>query len=436
MVLTRLKGDEMGTKLTKTSVAALHKPASGYRIHWDGEIRGFGLRITASGARSFVLQDRINGKERRLTIGRFPGVTPEVARREAQKLLGQIANGGDPVAERARRKLTSITLGECFDEYVRLRRRRKDGKALKDRTKHDMLRALDEAFHDWKRRSITAISREMVKRRYAERASRSVARANVAMRYLRAVLNFAIAAYRDAEGRPVLIDNPVRVLSESSLWHGIEARKRDLGEDVLSSWVPAVLALGATPNRKAGAGKHKPRLRNGEVFRDFFLFLVLTGARRGEAQGLRKSDVDFKHGILTFLDTKNRSDHVLPLTPYLRALLERRIEASPSESEFVFTDREGRSVSNLRYAIGRVVEDSGVKFSSHDLRRTTATILERLSVPSYTVKAVLNHLPGAADVTGRYVQVKADMKLAALVKLEDFILRHAGGGRKVIELRR
>lgn len=420
-------------KLTKTAIAGIEPPTQGYRIVWDSELTGFGVRITAGGARSFVLQDRINGREHRITIGRFPGVTPEIARQQAQRLTGQIAGGGDPVAERARRKLEGVTLEECFNEYIRVRHRR-DGKALKELTRSDMLRALEQTFPDWKRRAIVTITRDLVRRRYAEGVTRSVARTNVAMRYLRAVLNFAIASYRDAEGRPVLTDNPVRVLSESRMWHGVPTRERVLSEADLTAWLPVVLALGETPKRDKGKGKEKPRLRNGEVLRDFLIFLTLTGARRGEALGLRRQDVDLDKGTLRFADTKNRTDHVLPLAPHVRELLDRRLQAH--EGDFVFAGRDGVPIRNLRYALERVVGDSGVKFSPHDLRRVVATTLERLGVPVFTVKAILNHVPGAGDVTGRYVRVDEPMKFAALEKLEGFILAHARGrGAKVIKLR-
>lgn len=424
----------MGIRLTKRTIEALSAPSTPYVIYWDQEIRGLGLRVTEAGARSFVLQARIKGRERRMTIGRYPGVTPEVARRRATDLLGQIAAGGDPVAERARQKLKSVTLTQAFEEYV-TQHNRKDGKALKERTVRDMRRALEESFSDWKRRPLTEITRDMVKSRYGERIKKSVARANVAMRYLRAVINFAQASYRDAEGRPILADNPVRVLSESGRWKGVSPRSRTLSDEQLKTWVPAVLALGDTPRRDPGQGKHKPRLRNGEIFRDFFLLLALTGTRKGEALSLRKADVELDAGTVRFLDTKNRTDHTLPLTEYLHELLARCLERSGGD--LVFADADGVPISNLRHAIRRIATDAGITFSPHDLRRLCATTLERLGTPVYTVKAILNHLPGAGDVTGNYVRVDEGMKRAALESLEAFILRHAkASAGKVVELRR
>ncbi len=60
-------------------------------------------------------------------------------------------------------------------------------------------------------------------------------------------------------------------------------------------------------------------------------------------------------------------------------------------------------------------------FTLHDLRRLAATSMERLGIPGYTIKAILNHKTGSEDVTGGYVQVDDDMMLRALKKLETFI---------------
>lgn len=426
----------MAGNLTKSAVERLRAPQSGYLLIWDPDLKGFGLRITAGGAKSWVLQTRIKGRSRRLTIGRFPGVSPEIARKKAQKLIGHVANDGDPVADKARAKVSGITLERAFTEYTETRRRRKDGKSLKPRTRSDMLTALDESFGEWKSRPVTGITRDMVKRRYRERVAVSPARANVAFRYLRAVLFYAMASYRDSQDRPILTDNPVRVLSEASLWHGLTARTTVLTPEDLKSWVPAVLALRETPERPVGKGKEFPRLRHGDVFRDVLLFVALTGCRRGEALGLRAIDVDLPAGVVRFADTKNRRDHLLPLTPYLRAMLERRLRLT--KGPLVFSSPfDGSPLSNLRVALSRVRKMSGCSFSPHDLRRLAATSMERLAIPAYTIKAVLNHVSEATDVTGQYVQVDEGMKLDALMKLDGFLMAYAKapGKSNVVPLR-
>lgn len=415
-------------KLTKTSIERLTPPAKRYALYWDTEVRGFGLRITASGIRSFILQIRINGQEKRITIDRYPELSPDVARKEAKKLIGVIAGGGDPVADKHRQKLKAIRLDMAFYDYIEVN-------DLKHSTIVDMERCLEETFKAWQKKPITKITRRMVEKRYLERVKESVSRANASFRYLRAVLNSAASRYRDADDRPVLPDNPVRVLSEARLWRKVPRRRTVLTPDDLKTWVPAVQSLGKVPDREPGKGRHKPKLRNGEVFADLLMFLAMTGCRKGEAFSLKKEDVDLEHGHVFLRDTKNRMDLDLPLTKSLRELLKRRIEASPSDSDYVFASpHDGRVVSNLRYAIGRLVTDHGIKFTPHDLRRLAATSLERLGIPSYTIKAILNHVTRSTDVTGGYVVVDDAMKLAALEKLERFILQHEKKDAEVIDI--
>ncbi|MHB8255870.1 MAG: tyrosine-type recombinase/integrase [Acidiferrobacterales bacterium] len=417
----------MDTKLTKTAVEALQAPAQGYAIHWDSKIPGFGVRVTSSGVKSYILQARIRGREKRITLARCNDISADTARKRATEMRGEIAGGGDPVARRQRERMESVTLETAFEDYLTT-------KDLRPRTESDMRRVLIETFPDWRKKPITRIMRPMVEHRYLERAERSNARANVAFRYLRAVLNLAITRYRDAEGKPVLPENPVRALTEARLWRRVGRRRTVLTPDDLKTWVPAILHLGESPRRQPGEGKFKPKLRHGEVFRDLFLFLALTGARKGEALGLKKTDVDLRRGVVLFRDTKNRTDHELPLTASLREILARRLDTGPGEHVFA-SPHDGRPVANLRHTLDRVREETGLRFALHDLRRLAATSLERLGVPTFTVKAILNHLTAVSDVTGGYIQVDRDMKHAALEKLSDFIMRQGSGG-KVVKLRR
>jgi integrase len=397
---------------------------------WDDELKGLGVRITAAGVRAFVLQTRINGRTRRMTLGKYPGLTPEVARKRAQALIGEVATGGDPVAARARRKLQALTLEAAFKEYTTNRRRKKDGLALKERTRSDMMRALEESFADWKRRPVTNITTADVRQRYGERAKVSPTRAGVAFRYLRAVLNYAAVAHRDAEGRPLLSHNPVSDLSAAGLWHGAQRKRTVLSPDDLRRWVPAVEALADTPQREPGEGRKVPRLRHGKLHRDMLMFVALSGCRRGEALGLTRGDVDLKAGTVTFRDTKNRRDHTLPLTGELRAILERRLAESRTAEHVFASPFDGAPVTNLRVALGRVRKATGLAFTVHDLRRLAATSMERQGVPGYTVKAILNHLPSAGDVTAFYVVVDHAMMLDGL---ERFIFARSA---EVVQLRR
>lgn len=74
-------------KLTKTFVEGAEVPATGYKIHWDDRVPGYGVKVTATGVRSFIAQGRVKGKVVIVTIGRFGLYTEDQARRKAQVAL-------------------------------------------------------------------------------------------------------------------------------------------------------------------------------------------------------------------------------------------------------------------------------------------------------------------------------------------------------------
>lgn len=405
-------------RLNKEHIDALEPPERGYVIHWDDDLRGFGLRVTQSGVKSFVLQRRINGRERRITIGRYGESLPaDKARKVARKLDGQIIDGLDPVAEKQRQRAETVTLREAFDDYLHAR-------SLKPLTQADMKRAM-KGFNDWMPRPITRITREMVSRRHRKLGGKSPARANLAMRYLRAVLNFAAEEYTHTDGTPILMDNPVRKLSAQKTWYRVDRRKTVIREHQLKPWMQAVMRLGDTPEREPGEGRKKPTPRHGSLFRDYLLFVLLTGLRRSEALNLAWQDVDFDGGTFTVRDPKNHEDHTLPMSDFLRELLERRRKEGGPER--VFTDAAGVGLGNFRYVLDRVATQSGVAFTLHDLRRTFATVADSLDIPGYAVKRLLNHKM-TADVTAGYIVADVERLRRPMQKITDYMLA-AGGVR-------
>src|SRR5690348_5903317 len=115
-------------KLTKTMVDKLSPPTdSDQIIYGDEELKCFGLRITHKGIKSFIVEKRINGKPKRITLGRYGALTVEQARREARKALGKIVTGINPIAEKQRAKLQGMTLREVFEDYLSTRKSLKVG---------------------------------------------------------------------------------------------------------------------------------------------------------------------------------------------------------------------------------------------------------------------------------------------------------------------
>jgi len=385
--------------LNKTTIDTLPTPSTGYAIHWDEKMAGFGLRVTATGAKSFILQKRINGAEKRITMGKYGDLTAEQARKQAVKLAGQIATGGDPIADKAKKKLESKKLSEAFEAYI-------DRRTLKPQTIFDIRRCMKEVYPDWMNKPMVKITGDMVVKRHRDYGQEhSEARSNLAMRYLRAIFNFAAAEYTTADGKPIIDGNPVKKLSATKSWHRVDRRQTVIKPHELSAWVNAVLGL---PGADMG---------------DYFITVLLTGMRREEALKLLWADVDFNAKTFTLRDPKNHNDHTLPMSDYLFDLLARR--KAVSVAEIVFADSQGRKISNFRYAQAAVTKASGVTFCIHDLRRTFATLAESLDIPAYALKRLLNHANGA-DVTAGYIVANVERLREPLQKITDFVLKSAG----------
>jgi integrase len=221
------------------------------------------------------------------------------------------------------------------------------------------------------------------------------------MRVLRAVFNYAMNKYEDSEGRPLMPFNPVDRLSKNRSWYKVERRRTLLKPHELKPWYEATLKL------------------NQEVTRDYLHFLLFTGLRRSEASRMTWDDVDLAGGTFVIPDTKNKEPHHLPLSDFIRELLERRL--AQSESQWVFpSPRKDGPLTEPRTAVAKVTEHCGIAFQLHDLRRTFITIAESLDIPAYALKRLLNH-KFANDVTAGYIVPNTERLRGPMQLITDFI---------------
>ena len=401
----------MSLKLTKRAIDGMASPTTGTDFHFDTEVRGFGLRITLGDARTFIWQGRIFGKKARIKIGRFGDITVDEARNLARSIAGQVAAGKDPRAEKRKREAETLTLSSAYDAYLTARN-------LKESTREDVKRS-QTRLQDWMSKAVVDITREMVARRHRKIGQTSPSQANLVMRYLRAVLNHTSESHLAPDGRPLLLDNPVNVLSATKSWHRLNPRRSYLKAHELPAWMAAVQGLTERVQLENETSQAGRKLKSGETARDFLMLVLLTGLRRTEAVDLRWTDVDLKDRTLTIPDPKNRQPHTLPLSDYLLQMLKRRSKASASE--YVFADTDGLRFTNLRYPLRRIEQVSGLHISCHDLRRTFATVAESLDIPAYAVKALLNHKT-TGDVTAGYIQITPDRLRQPMQRITDYLL--------------
>ncbi len=97
-----MSGAEHRFRLTVKAVAAAKPQAKEYTI-WDALLAHFGVRVQPSGVKSFILQTRVRGRMRKVTLGRFPELSLDAARREGAAMLARLWGGEEVVAPRKAR---------------------------------------------------------------------------------------------------------------------------------------------------------------------------------------------------------------------------------------------------------------------------------------------------------------------------------------------
>jgi len=300
-----------------------------------------------------------------------------------------------------------VTLEQAFEDFKRAR------KDLKARTLYDYERLLKVAFAAWQKRPIAAITKDLVVKRHTELGKASgEAYANLAMRFLRSLLNFALAHYEDGFGKPLLTENPVQRLTQTRAWYRSERRQTVIKIHQLPAWYKAVDAL------------RSDQSAFGETVADYLLTLLFTGLRRQETAQLTWETVDLKDRTLVIADPKNRQPFLLPFSDYVAEIFARRKETTPGAYVFPRDGRLGYLVEP-RNPIARVIEASGVDFTIHDLRRTFITVAESIDIQPYAIKRMVNHKM-RGNVTAGYIVADVERLREPVKRVSHFLLKAIG----------
>lgn len=404
-------------KLSKSVIEKLSAPTRGQAFYRDTELPGFGLRISEGGTKAFIIETRVNGRMRRVTLGRYGVLTAEQARQYARQELGKIALGRDPARERQDARLKATTLKHAFSEFAKAR------KHLSASTLKDYNRIFNTIFKPWHDKALTEINKQMVLHKHQELAeTRGKAHADLSMRFLRALLNFAKEVYDDPYGKPLLPENPVRVLTTTRAWHKFERRQTYIRPADLSRWYRAVESLRLcelTDPNLPGEEDYSQY----ETVADLLELLLFTGLRRQEAMSLRWADVDLRNWLLTIRKTKNGNSLNLPLSDHLVKLLAGRREAAVNPYVFPGKGGHGHLIEPKRQ-IKKVIEASGIAFTAHDLRRTFITVAESLDISMYAIKRLVNHKLN--DVTAGYIVTDIERLRDPMQKITNYLLSAVG----------
>jgi integrase len=357
--------------MTDRSVQAL-KPQAGKQIDYlDARFPGFGIRVSPSGRRSWIVLYRFHGRPRRVTLGRYPILSLADARKKAKDLLGDVLRGIDPAGVKAAERRAE-SMEDLVQEY--LERYAKPRKRSWEEDERLLQRRVLPRWKGMKAREVTRRDVRLLIDEYVERVVGTYA--NRIFAVIRKMFNFAIE-------RDIVELNPC---------HGLRQ--------------PA-------PSRQRDRVLSEEEMRR--IWRDFdveqpltaasFKLRLLTAQRGSEVLGMRWEDIDFGAAWWTIPPemAKNGRSHRVPLSRQAKAMLaEIKLQARPGLWVFPNPMKTG-PMQTTQKAAERVVKRTGVEFRQHDLRRTAASHMTGMGIPRLVVGKILNHVePGVTAVYDRH----------------------------------
>ncbi|MBL8499486.1 MAG: integrase family protein [Nitrosomonas sp.] len=402
------------------------KPGAKQSIFWDGKTPGLGLRVTTSGAKSYIFQTELHGKTLRLTIGDQRAWSISDAQAEAARLKVKTDQGIDPRQEAAEEKAAkqaaeetkkaqevreTVTVANAWNEYIEAMQSTWGKLHL-----HDHMRAMQSGGEKRARsnkltepgtlasladvRLVDLTNERLIAWAKVEGTKRP-ARARNARTLLSTFLNWCIS--HPIFGQ-IITTNPAQS-KEIKKYLGKPAAKNDaLQREQLPAWFDAVKQI------------------QNPVISAYLQALLLTGARPNELITLKWEDVDFQWHNMTIRD-KVEGLRVIPLPPYLSHLL----AILPRRNEWVFSSQTSASghLVEPRIAHDKACAIAGLDVTLHGLRRSFASLCEWIEMPAGIAAQIQGHKPQGVREK-HYIRRPLDLLRVWHVKIESWILQEAG----------
>lgn len=358
-------------RITKTFVDSLTPPARGQVLHWDSEMKGFGVRIVPGGRKTYVTQGRVNGKSIRVTIGPHGVFTAEQARNEARQRLAQMARGSDP-RRAAAADHVAMTMSQLADNYME-----------KHARPHKSEKSVNEDLSILKLKILPALGSQAVSDVSVHDIQGLMAELRttpVSANRTRALLSKMFSLAIDWGQR---LDNPIQRITK----YPEHKRTRWLSKDEIARVLDA---LNNVPHQPAA---------------DALRFILLTGARKSEVLLAEWSHFDLqrREWRKPVENTKQRREETIPLSDMAVDLL-LQIQRNSGDTWVFPGSRKGTRLHDLKIPWQLVREAAnlpGVRI--HDLRHTFASHLASSGQSLFVIGKLLGH--SHAQTTARYAHL-------------------------------
>jgi len=389
----------MATKLTPDFVKKAPPPTRDNHIFYDTDVKGFGVRVTAAGAKSFIYNYRnSNGRERRFTIGRYPDWTVTAARQEARELAKAVDRGEDPQGNREFDR-AAPTIEDLVKRYIAdfLPTKRPRSQV------EDLAMINSYILPALKHRKVVEVDHDDVVRlhRQVTNAGKPV-RANRTLALLSRM--FAIASLPGKN--QWRSDNPCKGVTRNPE----ENRERYLKSDEIARLMKVLIEY---PDRESA---------------NAIMLALLTGARQGELLSAEWSQFDLVEGVWTkpSSHTKQKRTHRVPLSPEAIELLTAMRDKAPKGEAHVFPGRISDAGNvNIRWHWVNVRRDANIPdVRFHDLRHSFASMLASAGLSLPIIGRLLGHTQHAT--TARYAHLGDGSLRAATAHVGKLV---AGNGK-------
>lgn len=391
-------------KLTKRMVEAAEPDPGKDTFLWCGELKGFGLKITKGGTKTFVLQYRnAEKRSRRMVLGRYGAFSVEDARRWAMEKMVEVYKGDDPLQDKLSKR-EGLTITELCEWYLnearagrilgRMRRPIKESTLDMDESRirtHILPLIGNRKVEGLRCGDIEKLQADIIAGKTAKprngRGGHTTGGPGVGARAVGTIHSIFEHAIRFG----VVEKNPARGVRR----HADNKKQRRLSTDEIRKFGQAL--------QDAEGTEHPVAL---EAIR----FALLTGFRRLEVLSLEHSWVDYDSSVVRFPQTKTGAQVRVVGQPALDLVRKMRLQ---SDSQFVFVAAVGEGhfvgVPRVMKRITDKLVWDGV--TMHVLRHTFASVAGDLGYSELTIRAMLGH--SSRGVTQRYVHIDDPLRAAA-----------------------